>query len=802
MASTTDITAIENLALPSSWYRSAALYELERRAIFAKEWMFVAHKNRFTKPGDYVRYEIAGFPFFLIMDRQKEIQGFHNVCRHRAYPVIHPDAAESGTKSILACYYHGWSYGLNGKLAKAPQFQDVPNFNKEDNGLLPVHVKIDGRGFIWVNLEASETPSVQWDSLFSGSDTRDRLNQFNMDDYVFHHTWSIKGNYNWKASLDNYNECYHCPTTHPLFVENCDLSVYKVEVDRGEILHFVKDKPGKSTNSYAPSSFLPNAAVSITKDYWYHMSVCPTSPTTATMRYDVYRHKDATDEQFIAMDKFFKQVEEEDKDLCNGAQTNLNTGIKDAISSSRLIYFCILSMSAAHLRRMNTQWSVYSLEYMTKALSVLSKQLAELLTESSALEYKEQNQDEVLLAIIMLGMSTSWHVTSGLGLEHIGGSRALLKRWVYRQSGQDQIPSWPKMNFYLGLQAYWEAVASFLIDQNIDWLEHLYHICMTLPKHTIQIHPWAGISSAVWVLLAKAGCIARKKRYYLLEGQTSLKSTSEVNRNSPWSDLKAQAEVLEEQLLDYSIPDIAQVEPTHDEKTPVNHLEDIAQCCKLAALLELYRAFGTLCEGHIALKLLKITRGKASYRGFNLKDSSPPPICTTIVGTLSLEILRILKSIPMDSHTRCLHPILLLIAGSALLSPIIIRRQQRSQHRYSNQSDNLTAADVNTSVRRATQNLDSTAIYDQPAVESTSAQSPRVELDLIHIWRRFVYDRITHIEEIINLDNIRKVRTILLSVWERDDQLVSSAPDTDDMIATEPVHWIDIMEEQDLRILF
>jgi phenylpropionate dioxygenase-like ring-hydroxylating dioxygenase large terminal subunit len=100
-------SAPDNTALPSSWYRSPALYELERRAVFSKEWMFVTHKNRFTKPGDYVRFNVANLPFFLIMDRSKTIRGFHNVCRHRAYPVIRPEAEDTGTKSILACYYHG-----------------------------------------------------------------------------------------------------------------------------------------------------------------------------------------------------------------------------------------------------------------------------------------------------------------------------------------------------------------------------------------------------------------------------------------------------------------------------------------------------------------------------------------------------------------------------------------------------------------------------------------------------------------------------------------------------------------------
>lgn len=66
------------------------------------------------------------------------------------------------------------------------------------------------------------------------------------------------------------------------------------------------------------------------KDYWYHMSVCPTGPTTAIMKYDVYRHKDTSDDAFTTWDNFFKQVEDEDKQLCNGAQLNLNSGTYSA----------------------------------------------------------------------------------------------------------------------------------------------------------------------------------------------------------------------------------------------------------------------------------------------------------------------------------------------------------------------------------------------------------------------------------------------------------------------------------------
>lgn len=92
--------------LPSHWYRSTSLYELERRAIFSRRWILITHKARFREPGDFVRYEVAGFPFFLILDKSRELRGFHNVCRHRAFPVV---TKESGNASILACRYHGAS---------------------------------------------------------------------------------------------------------------------------------------------------------------------------------------------------------------------------------------------------------------------------------------------------------------------------------------------------------------------------------------------------------------------------------------------------------------------------------------------------------------------------------------------------------------------------------------------------------------------------------------------------------------------------------------------------------------------
>ena len=61
--------------------------------------------------------------------------------------------------------------------------------------------------------------------------------------------------------------------------------------------------------------------------FFYMMRCVPTSATTCSMEYEVYRHKDATDEDFEYIDSFFKRVLGEDKYLCDAAQKNLNAGV-------------------------------------------------------------------------------------------------------------------------------------------------------------------------------------------------------------------------------------------------------------------------------------------------------------------------------------------------------------------------------------------------------------------------------------------------------------------------------------------
>ncbi|PSK37502.1 hypothetical protein B9Z65_2244 [Elsinoe australis] len=313
-------------ALPASWYTSKEMYELERRAIFSRRWQIITHSVRVKNPGDWVRFDIAGFTFIVARDRTGNVNAFHNVCRHRAFPVV---TEAKGSNKIFSCRYHGWSYGLNGKLAKAPGYQDLPGFDKSQNGLLPIHTRIDRNGFVWVNLDAKETPEVSWEEEFEGVDEQERFNDYNFDDYEFDHTWEIDANYNWKIAADNYNECYHCATTHPDLPAIANLESYDVNPKASHIQHdpASTDEQKAQGMVVANTYYYPNASMTVSPHFLFMQRFVPFSATETNISYQVYRNKNSPKEAFEHIDAMYKRVMSEDKVLCNAAQKNLNAGI-------------------------------------------------------------------------------------------------------------------------------------------------------------------------------------------------------------------------------------------------------------------------------------------------------------------------------------------------------------------------------------------------------------------------------------------------------------------------------------------
>ena len=171
----------------------------------------------------------------------------------------------AGSAKIFSCLYHGWSYALNGKLAKAPGYQDLPDFDKTKNSLFPIHVHTDRLGFIWINLDAKPEPEIAWSDEFGGVNDLPRYDHFKWEDFVYDHSWEMEGAYNWKIAADNYNECYHCKTVHPDIPNIADLTAYSVDTQKATILHNpgTKEDQAAAGRTVAPTYFLPNASMTV-----------------------------------------------------------------------------------------------------------------------------------------------------------------------------------------------------------------------------------------------------------------------------------------------------------------------------------------------------------------------------------------------------------------------------------------------------------------------------------------------------------------------------------------------------------
>ncbi|CAI6094471.1 unnamed protein product [Clonostachys chloroleuca] len=78
--------------------------ELERRTIWSKKWILAARVSRLGNTGDYIKFDVAGFSYFLIKDKDNDVEGYLNVCWHRVYPIV---TKPKSSARILACKYHG-----------------------------------------------------------------------------------------------------------------------------------------------------------------------------------------------------------------------------------------------------------------------------------------------------------------------------------------------------------------------------------------------------------------------------------------------------------------------------------------------------------------------------------------------------------------------------------------------------------------------------------------------------------------------------------------------------------------------
>jgi choline monooxygenase len=207
--------------IPAAWYVDPRIAELERLNVFGKTWQLVARTDQVQSPGGFISTMVAGEPIVVVRGNDGVLRAFYNVCRHHAAAVV---TQPCGHASILRCPYHGWNYGLDGSLKGMPEFDGVENFDRAQNGLVPVRVET-WECFVFVNLDHHAEPLTKF---LGGLVQRVAPLGISKLHYFDRRTYDI--NCNWKVFVDNYLDGgYHVPHLHKGLNSVLDYKQYTIE---------------------------------------------------------------------------------------------------------------------------------------------------------------------------------------------------------------------------------------------------------------------------------------------------------------------------------------------------------------------------------------------------------------------------------------------------------------------------------------------------------------------------------------------------------------------------------------------
>ncbi|KAI2766991.1 transcriptional regulator family: Fungal Specific TF [Penicillium roqueforti] len=362
---------------------------------------------------------------------------------------------------------------------------------------------------------------------------------------------------------------------------------------------------------------------------------------------------------------------------------------------------------------------------------------------------------------------------------------------------------------------YWEMLLSFVADNDTMVLSNNSRTASSIGESFVLQrvpHPWTGIARDTQFTVHEVGQLIRRERKRI----RSRRFTSQDDITRAQLAIE-KARELEERLLGLAHPSEAEIVSPGDDDTPVWHLLTMAEAYRCVGLMQLYRVFPDLLHKRLPTPISTTSQypdnadaasrdpffpidldsmdlsarfgGPSPATGQNTKSQrtaaspsrrssshnlpspsspdtqqSPTPeiLYSNWLTEFAVTTLSRLKTIPLESRTRCLQPFLLVASCSELRLPRL-------------------ATNAGTQARNG---------EDYPEGRDKDSynpnQTPTISMEAIEVsrTRKFILGRLTSFLHVLPPKPIHICLKLVNEVWRRLD-----AGDDD-------TYWVDVMIEK------
>ncbi|KAF2809446.1 uncharacterized protein BDZ99DRAFT_463244 [Mytilinidion resinicola] len=336
---------------------------------------------------------------------------------------------------------------------------------------------------------------------------------------------------------------------------------------------------------------------------------------------------------------------------CYDSQMNpFRSTVSQLWGSSKVIYYTLQSMAAASL-----------LDNFPHLAPVGRQLRAEAIAELNNNE--DQFDHKSLLALLMLGGTSSWHDPNDLGLPFFNLARKRLES----MAASGKMPKGGNnYHFFEESLIYWEMLLSYMADNNsLDPMREPLEPNPVQPSRQVP-HPWTGVARDCQYVVQEVGRVIRQQRK--LAHSRSFTTEAHISK---LQKAVARATELELRLLEFSYPTEHEVVSPEDRETPVWHLLSLAEVYRRTGLVQLYRVFPDLLRRRLPplssrdeLDPFSPASSIDDYEKDQAEENRERR--NEWLTVFALETLSLLKEIPLESGTRDFQPFLLVASCSEL----------------------------------------------------------------------------------------------------------------------------------------